>query len=67
MWSGYERSLAQAVAQDAGLPDDDPRARALAHFVVEALALDTLTPGEAVDAAFALLRTGWPAVIDDAL
>jgi AcrR family transcriptional regulator len=67
MWSGYEQSLAQAVAQDAGLRDDDPRARALAHFVVETLALDTPTPSEAVDAAFALLRQGWPAVIEDAL
>jgi hypothetical protein len=63
----YERGLPRAVAQDAGLPEDDPRARALAHFVVEALALDTPTPAEAVDAAFALLRHGWSAVIDGAL
>jgi AcrR family transcriptional regulator len=67
MWSGYERSLALAVAEDAGMPAQDPRAHALAHFVVGTLALDSPTPGEAVDAAFTLLRRGWPAVIDDAL
>jgi AcrR family transcriptional regulator len=67
MWSGYERSLAEAVAQDSGLAADDPRARALAHVVVGTLSLDHPAPGEAVDATFALLRTGWPAVIEDAL
>ncbi|MCD2194515.1 TetR/AcrR family transcriptional regulator [Actinomycetospora endophytica] len=67
MWSGYERSLALAVGQDAGLPGEDPRAAALAHVVIGTLGLDSPTPGEAVDAAFALLRQGWPAVIDDAL
>jgi AcrR family transcriptional regulator len=67
MWSGYERGLAEALADDAGLPADDARARALAHVVVGTMALDTPTPAEAVDAAFDLLRRGWAAVIDDAV
>jgi AcrR family transcriptional regulator len=67
MWSGYERSLAAALAEDAGLPGDDPRASALARLVVGSLALEAPDRGAAVDAAFALLRRGWPAVIDDAL
>ncbi|GAA4835211.1 hypothetical protein GCM10023201_24560 [Actinomycetospora corticicola] len=55
MWASYASSLAEAVALDAGLGADDPRALALAHVVISALALDPA----AIDAVFDLLRHGW--------
>lgn len=59
MWSSYESVLAAAVADDAGLPPDDARARALAHVVVGSLGLDSTA---AVDAVFDLLHHGWAPV-----
>ncbi|WP_405164953.1 TetR/AcrR family transcriptional regulator [Nocardia sp. NBC_01499] len=59
----HENALAAAIAADAGLPEDDPAAQALAHFALEAV---TLVSGRddaesALDRIFTLLDTGWTA------
>ncbi|MEU4086608.1 TetR/AcrR family transcriptional regulator [Streptomyces aureus] len=61
MWLRHEHALAAAIAEDAGLPDDDPGCRALAHFALEApvLVRGTGDPDAALDRIFDLLANGW--------
>ncbi|MFF4537280.1 TetR/AcrR family transcriptional regulator [Streptomyces aureus] len=61
MWLRHEHALAAAIAEDAGLRDDDPGCRALAHFALEApvLVRGTGDPDAALDRIFDLLANGW--------
>jgi AcrR family transcriptional regulator len=61
MWLRHENALAVAIAADAGLPEDDAGCRALAHFVLEAVALvrGRDDAESALDQIFDLLDTGW--------
>ncbi|MCS7475372.1 TetR/AcrR family transcriptional regulator [Umezawaea endophytica] len=61
MWLRHEASLAAAVAADAGLPPDDPRCAALAHFVLDSPDFISAAPDpvRALDGVFALLDRGW--------
>ncbi|MYR83962.1 TetR/AcrR family transcriptional regulator, partial [Streptomyces sp. SID685] len=61
MWLRHEHALAAAIADDAGLPADDPSCRALAHFALEApvLVRGSKDPGAALDRVFDLLDKGW--------
>ncbi|WDO11177.1 TetR/AcrR family transcriptional regulator [Streptomyces murinus] len=61
MWLRHEHALAAAIADDAGLPADDPSCRALAHFALEApvLVRGSKDPGTALDRVFDLLDKGW--------
>jgi hypothetical protein len=61
MWMRHQDTLAQAIADDAGVPAGDLRCAALARFALEASALANRAsdPGQAVDAAFDLLENGW--------
>jgi AcrR family transcriptional regulator len=63
MWMRHETAVAQAIAEDAGLPADDLSAAALAHFALEstALAQNRDDSRAAVEAAFDLLEHGWQA------
>ncbi|MGW7264525.1 TetR/AcrR family transcriptional regulator [Streptomyces sp. NPDC054842] len=63
MWMRHQDALADAIAQDAGAVQGDPRIAALARFALEtsALAHRAERPEEAVDAAFDLLEHGWNA------
>jgi AcrR family transcriptional regulator len=65
MWMRHETALAGAIAEDAGLPEDDPACAALAHFALEtsALARGRSDPREAVERAFDLLENGWNAAV----
>ncbi|SEF26523.1 DNA-binding transcriptional regulator, AcrR family [Amycolatopsis pretoriensis] len=58
----WEKSLAVAIAQEAGLPDDDVSAAALARYVMGAVELghDSGDPRAAMPVLFARLRRGWP-------
>lgn len=61
MWLRHEGSLAGAIADESGLPPDDPACQALAHFALEAvgLARGHVDPGAALDRIFGLLADGW--------
>lgn len=61
MWMRHELALARAIAEDAGLPQDDEACAALARFALEAasLARGRKDPGAAVNRAFDLLDHGW--------
>jgi hypothetical protein len=63
MWMRHETAVAQAIAEDAGLPADDLSAAALAHFALESTALTHNRDDSraAVEAAFDLLEHGWQA------
>jgi|SRR5882757_2159035 len=58
----WERSLAVAMAQEAGLPDDDVSAMALARYVLSVRELGNSSgdPEAAVPILFVRLRRGWP-------
>ena len=60
MWTRHQDTLARAIAEDTGLPADDPSCAALAHFALEVPALSRRAG--AVDAAFDLLERGWDRV-----
>ncbi|MDT8915941.1 helix-turn-helix domain-containing protein [Amycolatopsis sp. PS_44_ISF1] len=61
MWMRHETALAQAIAEDAGRPADDPAAAALAHFALDSTALtgDREESQAVIEAAFDLLEHGW--------
>jgi AcrR family transcriptional regulator len=61
MQRNWETTLAHAIAEEAGLPDDDLQARALARFAldIDALAQETPDPAHALRTLFARLRNGW--------
>jgi AcrR family transcriptional regulator len=67
MWLRHTDALARAIAEDSGLPSDDPACAALAHFVLEAprAARGHGDPRQAVTRAFDLLERGWPALAAD--
>ncbi|MFC9437678.1 TetR/AcrR family transcriptional regulator [Nocardia sp. NPDC057030] len=57
----HETALAAAIADDSGLPQDDPTCQALAHFALEAVTLvhGRPDPEPALDQIFTLLDNGW--------
>lgn len=61
MWLRHAHALARTIAEDSGLPADDPTCAALAHFALEAPRTarghDDLR--QAVARAFDLLEHGW--------
>ncbi|MFJ4186486.1 TetR/AcrR family transcriptional regulator [Kitasatospora sp. NPDC089509] len=61
MWLRHENALATTIAEDAGLPSDDPGCRALAHFALEATTLVRADrdPEAALARIFDLLDSGW--------
>jgi AcrR family transcriptional regulator len=61
MWLRHTAALAHAIAEDRGLPEDDPACMALAHFALEAprVARGHDEPRAAITAAFDLLERGW--------
>ncbi|WNI27275.1 helix-turn-helix domain-containing protein [Streptomyces sp. ITFR-16] len=64
MWLRHTAALASAIAEDDGLPADDPSCTALAHFALEAphAARTHSDPDQVVTAAFDLLDHGWHAL-----
>ncbi|GHA09028.1 TetR family transcriptional regulator [Streptomyces tauricus] len=64
MWLRHTGALAQAIAEESGLPEADPACTALAHFALEAprAARSHENPREAVIRAFDLLEDGWQAL-----
>ncbi|MEV0848900.1 TetR family transcriptional regulator [Streptomyces sp. NPDC049954] len=69
MWMRHETALAGAVAEESGLPMDDPLCAALARFALQSRDLGRDTgggPAPAVEAAFDLLAHGWDAARDGA-
>lgn len=63
MWLRHEAALAAAIAEDAGVPEGDVGAAALARFVMESpvLARGSEDPRRALHEVFALLENGWGA------
>ncbi|WP_435884530.1 TetR/AcrR family transcriptional regulator [Streptomyces toxytricini] len=61
MWLRHTGALAQAIAEESGLPENDPACTALAHFALEAprVARGHDDPRRAVARAFDLLEIGW--------
>lgn len=59
----HEHSLAGAIAEDPGLPADDPTCAALAHFALDAgaMAESADDPELSVRRAFDLLEQRWNA------
>ncbi len=68
MWLRHETALAAAIADDAGLPPDDPACQALAHFALEAAALvrGRDDDQDRLDRILALLDKGWTAIASSA-
>ncbi|WP_330242428.1 TetR/AcrR family transcriptional regulator [Streptomyces sp. NBC_00525] len=64
MWLRHTDALARAIAEESGLPEDDPACTALAHFALEAprAARGHDDPRRAVIRAFDLLEAGWQAL-----
>ncbi|MBD0742572.1 TetR/AcrR family transcriptional regulator [Streptomyces sp. CBMA152] len=64
MWLRHENALARVIAEESGLPADDPICAALAHFALEAprAARGCADPRQAVTRVFDLLESGWGAV-----
>lgn len=67
MWMRHAAALARVIAEESGLPEDDPACAALAHFALEAprAADGRPDPRRAVTRAFDLLETGWQALAAD--
>ncbi|MFD3577447.1 TetR/AcrR family transcriptional regulator [Streptomyces sp. NPDC058644] len=63
MWLRHTSALARAIADESGLPADDPACTALAHFALEAprAARGHDDPRQAITRAFDLLENGWRA------
>ncbi|MEU7576621.1 helix-turn-helix domain-containing protein [Streptomyces sp. NPDC041068] len=61
MWLRHASALAQVIAEERGLPADDPACAALAHFALEAprAAGGHDDPRRALTRAFELLEKGW--------
>jgi AcrR family transcriptional regulator len=61
MWLRHERTLAEAVAADLGLPADDPVCAAMARFVLEipSLMYGRDDADQAIRRVFELLEQGW--------
>ncbi|MFJ6392332.1 TetR/AcrR family transcriptional regulator [Streptomyces sp. NPDC091972] len=61
MWLRHTAALARVIAEESGLPDDDPACTALAHFALEAprTARGHDDPRRAITRAFDLLEHGW--------
>ncbi|MFE9097190.1 TetR/AcrR family transcriptional regulator [Streptomyces sp. NPDC007264] len=64
MWLRHTAALAEVIAQESGLPADDPACTALAHFALEApRAVHTHQDlRQAITRAFELLENGWNAL-----
>ncbi|MFF1699389.1 TetR/AcrR family transcriptional regulator [Streptomyces sp. NPDC058257] len=64
MWLRHTAALAGVIAEESGLPADDPACTALAHFALEAprAARGHDDPREAITRAFDLLENGWRAL-----
>lgn len=60
-WLENTTALAQVIAEESGLPADDPTCTALAHFALEAprAARHHHDRAEAITRAFDLLENGW--------
>ncbi|MFB6833631.1 TetR/AcrR family transcriptional regulator [Streptomyces hydrogenans] len=60
-WLENTAPLAQVIAEESGLPADDPASTALARFALEAprIARDHPDSAAALNAAFDLLEHGW--------
>ncbi|WP_446039469.1 TetR/AcrR family transcriptional regulator [Streptomyces sp. SID1121] len=65
MWLRHTGALARVIAEESGLPADDPACTALAHFALEAprTARGHEDPRQAVVRAFDLLESGWGALV----
>ncbi|QEU96804.1 TetR/AcrR family transcriptional regulator [Streptomyces kanamyceticus] len=63
MWLRHSAALAQVIAEESGLPADDPACAALAHFALEAprAVHGHDDPRQALTRAFDLLENGWQA------
>ncbi|ATY11471.1 transcriptional regulator [Amycolatopsis sp. AA4] len=61
LWHSCEPELTTALAEESGLPADDPAVRALARFVLEIpdLTGTAADPSAALASVFALLKSGW--------
>ncbi len=60
-WMRYAAALADAIAEESGLPAGDPACTALAHFALEApqAARSHPDPQQVITKAFDLLDSGW--------
>ncbi|GCD93109.1 TetR/AcrR family transcriptional regulator [Embleya hyalina] len=63
-WLENTTALARIIAEDSGLPADDPACTALAHFALEAprAARHHQDRAEAITRAFDLLEQGWQSI-----
>ncbi|MET8857757.1 helix-turn-helix domain-containing protein [Streptomyces sp. NPDC004579] len=61
MWLRHTAALAEAIAEESGLPAGDPACTALAHFALEAphAARAHDDPQQVITRAFDLLDSGW--------
>lgn len=61
MWMRHRTSLTETIAEEAGVPADDPLCAALARFALDAytLALEHTSPQQAIERAFDLIEQGW--------
>ncbi|WP_225826471.1 TetR/AcrR family transcriptional regulator [Streptomyces naphthomycinicus] len=64
MWLRHRAALARVIAEESGLPADDPASTALAHFALEAphAVQEHDDPRQAVTRTFELLEGGWSAL-----
>ncbi|MFF3941763.1 TetR/AcrR family transcriptional regulator [Streptomyces phaeofaciens] len=64
-WTAAQDAVATAVAQEAGLPADDPTPRLLARYVLQIpdLARTTTDARATLDVVTGLLTHGWPACL----
>jgi AcrR family transcriptional regulator len=67
MWLRHADVLAHVIAEESGLPADDPTCAALAHFALEATRTVRVhdDPRQAVVRAFDLLENGWRTLVPD--
>ncbi|MDV9170745.1 TetR/AcrR family transcriptional regulator [Streptomyces sp. W16] len=61
MWLRHTNALARTIAEESGLPADDPTCAVLAHFALEAprAAHGNDDPRRVITRAFDLLENGW--------
>jgi len=61
MWLRHEHALARVLAKDMRRPESDPWCNAMAHFVLEAIALSEQSDraSQMIDVAFNILEHGW--------